>query len=76
MRGVSEITGFSENILGAAKPLINLAKALHIMSVVEFPADDGVCQSAQNVSLFVSLDHREWDLVGKITRPHRNGTIL
>ena len=59
MRGISEITGFSQNVLGAAQAFVDLAKALHIVSVVEFPADDGVCQSAQNVSLFVSLDHWE-----------------
>ena len=59
MRGISEITGFSQNVLGATQPFIDLAKALHIVSVVEFPADDGVCQSAQNVSLFVFLDHWE-----------------
>jgi hypothetical protein len=59
MRGISEITRLSQNVLGTAKPFIDLAKALHIVSVVEFPADDGVCQSAQNVSLFVSLDHWE-----------------
>jgi hypothetical protein len=69
MRGVSEITGFSENVLGAAKPFIDLAKALHIMSVVEFPADDGVCQSAQNVSLFISLDHWEWTSPAKSLVP-------
>jgi len=66
MRVVSEVAGFSQNILGAAKPFIDLAKSLHIVSVVELPADNGVGQSAENVSLFVSLDHRNWTSSGRI----------
>ncbi len=65
MRVVSEVAGFSQNVLGAAKPFINVTKALHIVSVVELPTDNGIGQSAENVSLFVSLDH-ELDLIRQI----------
>src|SRR5882672_6692680 len=60
IRGVSEIAGPAQHIVGAAKPFIDFAKALHIVSVVELPTDDGIGQSAQNVSIFVSFDHWNW----------------
>src|SRR5205823_3495031 len=48
---------------GAAKALINLAKAFYVVSMAEFPADDGIGQSAQNVSVFVSVQHDEFPIL-------------
>ena len=52
-----KITGLTQNIVGAAEAFLDLAKAFHVVSVVELPTDNGVRQSSKSVSIFVSLWH-------------------
>src|SRR6266567_7374586 len=54
---VSEIAGPSQDIFGAAKAFIDLAKAFDVVSMAELPADDGICQCAKGVSIFVPVQH-------------------
>jgi len=52
-----QIVEYHEAVQHPAQAFIDLAKAFYIVSVAELPADNGICQSAQSVSIFVSVQH-------------------
>jgi hypothetical protein len=62
LRGIAVIARLAQNIVGAPQPSVDVAEAFDVMRVAVLPADDGVRQTAQNVAIFISLEHG--DLAG------------